>query len=303
MSRNNVRILGFLAALGTVFIWAAFLLGTRYAVSGRFTVEEVVFLRLAPAAILLVPFMLKLGVTLRGQSILGTFMLTIGASAVFPYVVSSGLAFAPASDAGILAPGTLPFWAMLAAFVIMGEKPSKQRSLGLFIILIGASFVGLWDVISGESKTAWKGHLMFVAGAAFWAVYSAYFRISGLSPLHALVIGVFWGTCAALPVLLLSGRVTFANASWSDIAAMGVLQGFFIAVLASLLFSYAVRALGAAQTSGFGALTPVLVLIGGALFLGEEITVLKSAGVICVTIGVVLASGLYEQRFQKTSAQ
>ena len=53
MSRNNVRILGFLAALGTVFIWAAFLLGTRYAVSGRFTVEEVVFLRLAPAAILL----------------------------------------------------------------------------------------------------------------------------------------------------------------------------------------------------------------------------------------------------------
>ena len=43
MSRNNVRILGFLAALGTVFIWAAFLLGTRYAVSGRFTVEEVVF--------------------------------------------------------------------------------------------------------------------------------------------------------------------------------------------------------------------------------------------------------------------
>ena len=98
--------------------------------------------------------------------------------------------------------------------------------------------------------------------------------------------------------------INFATVADETPALSGVIvSSDLLFMLASLLFSYAVRALGAAQTSGFGALTPVLVLIGGALFLGEEITVLKSAGVICVTIGVVLASGLYEQRFQKTSAQ
>ena len=61
----------------------------------------------------------------------------IGASAIFPYIVSSGLSFAPASDGGVLAPGMLPFWTALAAFLILGEKLDQIRRAGLFVYLLG----------------------------------------------------------------------------------------------------------------------------------------------------------------------
>ncbi|MBT4567391.1 MAG: DMT family transporter [Marinovum sp.] len=288
--------LGLAAALATVVIWAVFLLGTRSAVSGKFTVEEVLVLRLGTASLITLPFMLKLGVVLRGQNLIGTFMLTVGASAIFPYVISTGLFYAPASDAGALAPGMLPFWTALFAVLLAGEKLGRLRLTGLTLILGGAVLIGLWQIISGSDPNAWKGHLLFLLGSCLWAVYSVYFRQSGLSPVHGLVIGLFWGTLGLMPFLLWTGKVNFSTVSAPDIVYMAVLQGVIIAVLALVLYSFAVRKLGAAQTAAFGALTPVLALIGGAVFLNETITFVKIIGVLLVAIGVVMASGSLERR-------
>ncbi|MDX1781508.1 MAG: DMT family transporter, partial [Thalassovita sp.] len=219
-------------------------------------------------------------------------MLMAGASAVFPYVVSKGLAFAPASDGGALAPGMLPFWTALAAYALAGEIPGPRRRIGLATILTGAMVVSLWQILSGADGGAWKGHLMFLTGSALWSVYSVIFRQSGLSPLHGLVIGLFWGTLLVTPLLFATGNVSFATARVGDIAVMIVLQSFIIGILAMFLFGYAVQILGAAETAAFGALTPILALMGGVAFLGETVTVLKVFGVALVAIGVFLASGV-----------
>ena len=58
------------------------------------------------AAIVMIPIMIKLGVVLRGQGFLGTLMLTIGGSAIFPYIIAEGLYYGSVSDAGALASGT-----------------------------------------------------------------------------------------------------------------------------------------------------------------------------------------------------
>ena len=91
---------GIVAAIATVTIWATFLIGTRFAVSGNLTVDEVLVLRLVPAFIIMTPLILKVGIFLKGQSIIGTLMIALGASAVFPYLISSGVYYAPASEAG-----------------------------------------------------------------------------------------------------------------------------------------------------------------------------------------------------------
>ena len=44
MYLGNKKALGLIAALGTATIWATFLLATRFAVTGDFTVEEVLVL-------------------------------------------------------------------------------------------------------------------------------------------------------------------------------------------------------------------------------------------------------------------
>ena len=283
---------GLLAAISTVMIWAAFMLITRSAVQSNFTVEEILVLRLIPGVIVMIPVMWKLGVMPIGQSWPRAIILMIGASAVFPYIISKGLAYAPASDGGALAPGMLPFWTALAAYALAREVPGPRRRFGLGMILVGAVIVSLWSIQSGASDEAWKGHLLFLTGSGLWAVYSVIFRQSGLTPLHGLVIGLFWGGLIVTPLLLVSGNVSFTEANWDDIAAMILVQSFVIGIMATVLFSYAVRLLGAAEFAAFGALTPILALLGGVLFLGEALTYLKIFGVILVAVGVFLASGI-----------
>ena len=294
-SENNFYFLGVLAALATVTIWAAFLIGTRFAVSGNLTVDEVLILRLVPAFLIMLPLMFKLGIFIKGQSVFSLLMIALGATAVFPYLISTGVYYAPASDAGALAPGMLPFWTALFAFLIIGEKPSKIRLIGLLIILLGAFLVGSYSVLSPSVQNTWKGHFLFLAGSGMWSVYSVYFRKSGIDPLTGLVFGLFWGTAVVVPLLVLFGDVSFTKASTFDIFSMIFLQGLLIAIFAMLLYNFAIRQLGPAQTAAFGALTPILALIGGFVFLGETITLLKSVGIFIVAIGVVLASGIMEK--------
>ena len=293
--KKNYYFFGVLAALATVTIWAAFLIGTRFAVSGNLTVDEVLLLRLVPAFLIMLPLMFKLGVIIKGQSIFSLLMIALGATAVFPYLISTGVYYAPASDAGALAPGMLPFWTALFAFFITGEKPSKTRALGLIIILLGAFLVGSYSILSSHGQDTWKGHFLFLAGSGMWSIYSVCFRQSGIDPLTGLVFGLFWGTAVVIPLLLLLGDISFEKATALDILSMIVLQGLLIAILAMLLYNFAIRQLGPAQTAAFGALTPILALMGGFVFLGESITLLKSVGIFIVAVGVILASGIMEK--------
>ena len=57
MTSADNRALGAAAACTAVLIWASFLIVTRFAVQGTFTVAELLFLRLIPAAVLLAPVM------------------------------------------------------------------------------------------------------------------------------------------------------------------------------------------------------------------------------------------------------
>lgn len=288
--------LGVLVALITVSIWAVFIVATRFSVSTNFTVEEVLILRLVPSTLIMAPFMIKYDLIPRGLSWLKAGMLMIGASAIFPYIVSSGLSFAPASDGGVLAPGMLPFWTALAAFFILGEKLDQVRRTGLLIILIGALMVGLWQIIFNSDEGVWRGHILFLIGSGLFAIYSVIFRQSGLTPLHGLLIGLFWGTLFITPILLLTGKVTFHDVSAFDIGITIFIQSLVIGILATILFNYGVRLIGASEMGAFGALTPILAMMGGILFLNESVPVIKMAGIFLVAIGVFLASGILKQK-------
>ena len=296
MNAVKERAVGVSTAVAAVTIWAVFLVNTRFAISSNFSVEEVITLRLVTASIVTLPFMIKLGVLLRGQGFVSTIMIALVPSAVAPYIISSGLFYASASDSGALAPGTLPFWAALFSFLLIGEKPSKLRLVGLLAIATGALSVGLLQMLDGSSNPeSWKGHLLFLLGACLWAIYTIYFKQAGLRPVQGLVVGLFWGTLFLVPVLFMTGEVSFSNVSIREIVWVCLLQGVLIGVLAMILYSIAIRCLGAAQTGAFGALTPILALFGGMVFLGETITTGGVMGIFLVAVGVILASGSFQK--------
>ena len=285
------KLLAYLAAIITVSIWAAFLVGTRFAVIKSFTVEEILVLRLLPAAIIMAPLMFKLGILPPEGHFITKIIFALGASALFPWVLSMGLYYSPASNAGALGPGTLPFWTALIAYLITRENPENLRKVGLFVILFGAVLIGIIQLDTNSGNLTWFGNILFLIGAALWAIYSVIFRQSGISPFHGLVIGLFWGSIVFVPILVIFGDVSFKYASVTNIFLMIILHSFIIGILAMLLFTYAVKKLGAAQTAAFGALTPILSMLGGIIFLDEIITPPKLLGICLVTIGVLFASG------------
>ena len=150
-------------------------------------------------------------------------------------------------------------------------------------------------MLDSSNSETWKGHLLFLLGACLWAIYSIYFKQAGLRPVQGLVVGLFWGTLFLVPILFMTGEVSFSKASLEEIVWVCLVQGVIIGVLAMILYSIAIRCLGAAQTAAFGALTPVLALFGGIVFLGETITAGVVAGIFLVAIGVILASGSFEK--------
>ena len=174
----------------------------------------------------------------------------------------------------------------------MGDRPNRIRQLGLFCIIAGAISIALWEISFTSSSETWRGHLMFMSAAAIWSVYSVYFKMSGLRPLHALSIGTFWAAIALIIFITFRGNADFADISINDIFTMALLQGVFVGLISTVLYSYAVTNLGPSKTGAIGALTPVLTLMGGWLFLDESITANKLIGMILVTFGVMLASGV-----------
>ncbi|MDG2403687.1 MAG: EamA family transporter [Paracoccaceae bacterium] len=96
-----------------------------------------------------------------------------------------------------------------------------------------------------------------------------------------------------MPFLLLSGNINFSGVTWYEIVSMSILQGILNAVVALLLYSIAIRQIGTAQAGAFGALTPILALLGGAAFLDEAVTIVKTLGVVLVAFGVLMASRVF----------
>ena len=76
---------------------------------------------------------------------------------------------------------------------------------------------------------------------------------------------------------------------------MAFLQGVLIAILALVLYSIAVQEIGAAHTAAFGALTPLLSVAGGVVLLNEDIFLTTIIGIVLVTFGVLMASGIFER--------
>ncbi len=292
---RRILALGVAAALVTVLIWASWILSTRYAVTGRFSIAELMLMRFPPAALLLLPVLLKRGFWPR-EARWGLVVLVIACSGPgFVLTMVTGMSLAPASDAGALAPGTLPLFVALASALWLGERFTPVRLAGFAMIVFGGLVVGGGELLANAQAGAWRGHLLFLAASSIWAVFTVAFRLSGLSALHAAALTAFWSSVALLPVLPFAG-ISFDGAEWGEVAVMTLEQGIVVGVIALLTYGSAVTMIGPSRTAAFAALAPVLALAGGVALLGETLTPMRVAGVLVVALGVVLASGVFTLR-------
>jgi drug/metabolite transporter (DMT)-like permease len=85
-----------------------------------------------------------------------------------------------------------------------------------------------------------------------------------------------------------------AAAPWREVAIQAVFQGVLSAVVALLLYTSAVKMLGAARGAVFAALVPSFSLLIAIPLLHERPTELQVLGVLLVTAGMLFALGLHD---------
>lgn len=207
------------------------------------------------------------------------------------WMVLMGLAllWLPASEAALIA-YTMPVWASLIAWPVLGERPTLLRTLALVMAFAGlASIMGGNGIAASEAKL--PGILMALVGSIGFAVGTV---LSKRKPLHLPPIpGAAWQVgLGCLPVAIVG--LALETSHWSAVTPLGwwllvysVLGQFCIAYVCW----FAALARLPASVAAIGTMAvPVIGVVTSALALHEPLGAGQIAALIFTLAGVALAT-------------
>jgi drug/metabolite transporter (DMT)-like permease len=229
---------------------------------------------------------------LTRRQLLGTVLL--GATGIFAYNLFflGALARLPASRTSLII-ALNPVVTIAAASLLLGERLSPRRWLGVAVALVGVWIViSRGDVLGSVGGAVGLGELLMFGGVCSWAAYTLIGRrvLAGLTPLAATTWAALWGAAllalAALPKL---GQVDVA-----DLRLPVVLSVLYLGVLGTAVgfvwYYQAVQRLGASRTVIFNNLVPVFGATFGVLLLGEPLLPSMLLGGAIAVAGVMLVT-------------
>jgi drug/metabolite transporter (DMT)-like permease len=281
-------IFGFAAAS----IWAGWSVITRLAVTTRLDAWDIAALRFGVAGLLLAPVLLRRGLARDRLGWLGLAAIIAGLGAPYVLAAAGGLYFAPASDQGALNPGCMPLFVALIGAIVLGERFSSARKLGLSLIMAGALII----VVGHAWSAAWStsralGDALFLVASFLSAGFTVVMLQAKLDPLHAAALVATGSLVIYLPLYLVFFGPRLAQLPLADFTVQALFQGVVVTIVALLLYGRAVALLGASGGSAFGALVPALSALFAIPLLGEWPNEKDWLGIVLITAGVYLASG------------
>lgn len=278
------RRIGFACAFAILFVWTGFILASRAGARGVLTPWDLAALRFGVALVVLLPLVLR-GVL---KDIPPRRILVMGATAGlgFALFAYNAFALAPAAHGAVLLPGALPFVTAVLAWAWLGETPTLRRALSLAVVAAGIALLAGSEFFA--TPGAWRGDVLFFIATSSYAVFIVLvqrWRVTAIQATAAVAVGAapFY-----LPVWWLALPSAIAEAAWQEVVFQGVYQGLVAMVLASLLYTRALVALGSTTVSLFTAVVPALAALAAWPVLDEPLGLGALVGVLLVTLGMAL---------------
>ena len=231
---------------------------------------------------------------LRGISLFdrdGTLKGGLAAGALFGIefaLIFTGLDYTTVAR-GALMVNTMPFWVLIGAHFLLGERMSVVKVIGTLLAFGGVALV-FSDKLSLPGPEAIIGDLMSLAAGVAWAATILVIKTTRLSTARAektLLYQLAVAPVVTLPLLLVSGPV-LRDVGWFPIASI-LFQGVFIVAFTYLLWFWLMRRYPAAGLSSFAFLTPAFGVLAGGLLLDEPLSprIFIALGMIAVGIVIV----------------
>ncbi|GAA1355144.1 DMT family transporter [Saccharothrix algeriensis] len=280
---------GTLIRMGVLaLLWGSSFLWIKIALTGLSPVQ-IALARTALGAAVLVVLLLAGGQRLpRDRASWGRLAFAAVFGTLIPFTLFAlGEQSVDSGVAGVLN-ATTPLWALAIGLVLGHErKRNTARFAGLVLGFAGTLLIfAPW----GRSGLAGWGALACLAAAASYAVSYTYIGRTvsgrGLSPLQmssTQLVAATGLTAAVVPVAGLQP----VHPSWQALVAVGVL-GVFGTGVAFVINYRLIEDEGPTNATTVGYLLPVVSVLLGAVFLGEELNLRVVAGMVVVLVGVAL---------------
>lgn len=271
------------------FIWGAWMVVTGIGVQAGLDAYDITAIRLGIAGLLLLPVLVRHGFAYDRLGPIGLVTLVAGAGAPFVFVLVMGMKFAPVRHASVFINGVIPVGVAVMAFFLFAERLSWPRIAGLALIVVGVSGF----VVEGLSDhNMWIGHGFFLLGAILWSAFTVTARYAGLTPFHATAIVSVVSFILYVPAYFaVFGTRLMSTDPWV-LALQVFYQGGMTGIVAIYAVVRAIAAIGPSRSAAFSPLAPIIAMLLAIPVLDDWPTAIDLVGIVVVSAGVVLATGL-----------
>ena len=219
-------------------------------------------------------------------------VLALFAGPLFMLTSVGGYSFAPLAHGAVLQPATLTVAGTILAAIVLKERPTMARAVGIAIIIVGLVAIAGPSLFTMDPMTP-AGDAMFMSAGLLWALFTIATKRWSIPPVAATAAMSVLSAAVVIPAYLaFQGFDRFSGMPASMIITQLVVQGLLAGVLAIVAFAKAVQLLGGAKAAVFPAMVPAVAIIVGVPMTGEIPTVPQLVGLVLVSIGSLLAIGL-----------
>lgn len=184
----------------------------------------------------------------------------------------------------------MPFWVLLGAHFLLGERISVQKLIGLLLAFGGVALV-FSDKLSLPGPDAIWGDVMSLGAGVLWAATTLVIkgtRLVRASAEKLLMYQLVVSAVVVLPVLLFAGPLL------RDITplATGALlfQAIYVVAFTYVVWFWLMRRYPATGLSSFTFLTPAFAVLMGGVLLGEPLSVRIFLALGLIAAGLVLVN-------------
>jgi len=277
---------GIVCAVLSVLLFSCFTLVSRRGLTSSLKPPDIAALRFGVGGLVLLPAFLRHGVAgIRARDVM---LLALFGGVGFASLAYAGFAMAPAAHGAVLLHGTLPLFTWLV--LNPAERVADRgRFLGLALVAMGIVFMAL-DSVRGATPRQLTGDGLLLLASLFWASYGVLVRRLQLEAAQgSAVVAVFSAVCY-LPVYALLPHDSLFQTNLRELILQAAFQGALIGAVSIFIYTRAVGALGAANTSLFTAAVPGLTILAAVPLLAEHPSLLATIGAGIVTIGMLIAA-------------
>lgn len=280
---------GLLAAV----IWSAYSVLARLAVTSGLSPADLTLLRFAPGALIMAPLLWRFGLRdLAGLGWRRGLVLTLLAGPAFSMLLMTGFQFAPLAHGAVIAPACQMLAGLGLSAWLAHQRLTRESVIGAIAVLLGLALMGGDGLMQRQDPLTPFGDLLFVLAGTSWGLFGALSRRWSVDPLRLTAVVTVLSFVIFLPGFLWWGDFDrLAAASPGMVTLQVVAQGLGAGLVALLAFSRAVALLGSGPAAFFGAIVPGAASLLAIPLLGEIPTVLQSAGILAVVVGLLTAFG------------